>query len=278
MKQVIGMLLFLLIVGQAFAASQVPDICIIKNDKTQDTLSVFVFPLEDYFELKGDRDLGGFKYCESNSCTRGYQAVWLIENDSLFLVNIQGCNKQMSWCDESSMPNLKTMFGDACVNNKVFANWVNGNYRFLEGNEIPIIDKQIFNAEYQVAINQGKVKKIKRKINVSCDKKSIEINEKTPEFILNTIGERFYWTNMPVMLKQKWYAEMEITVLKNKKTIIKLITDTSEEFRLAAEQEFIRCLDKIRWCKYKQMGKKLEITFVVRAYFERNTKTITIIK
>lgn len=278
MKKVIGMLLFLLIVGKAFAASQVPDICIIKNKNTLDTLSVYVFPLEEYFEIIGDKNLGGFKYCESNSCTRGYQAVWLVENDSLFLINIRGCNEQMSWCDESSIPDLKTMFGDSCINNRVFASWVSGNYRFFEGDEIPIIDKQIFNAEQQVTFNHGKAKKIKRKINVSCNKKSIEINEKTPEFILNTIREDFYWTNMPVMLKQKWYAEMEITVLKNKKTKIKLITDTSEEFRLAAEQEYLRCLDKIRWCQYKQMGKKFEIIFVVRAYFERNNKIITIIK
>jgi hypothetical protein len=170
MKRVIGMLFLLLIVGKAFAASQVPDICIIKTAKTQDTLSAFVFPLEDYFELKGDRNLGGFKYCESNSCTRGYQAVWLVENDSLFLINIQGCNEQMSWCDESSIPNLKTLFGDSCINNRVYASWVSGNYRFFEGDEIPIIDKQIFNAERQVTFNQGKVKKNKRVVNVVPNK------------------------------------------------------------------------------------------------------------
>ncbi|MBN1462470.1 MAG: hypothetical protein JW922_02185, partial [Paludibacteraceae bacterium] len=97
MKKVIGILCFLLIAGKAFTASQVPDICIIKKDSVQDTLSIFVFPLEDYFELKGEKNLGGFKNCNSPSCSRGYQAVWLIENDSLFLINIQGCNEGMSW-------------------------------------------------------------------------------------------------------------------------------------------------------------------------------------
>lgn len=277
MKKSICILLFFLITGQAFAASQVPDLCVFKKDTVQDTLSTFVFPLEDFFELIGERDLKGFKYCESPSCTRGYQAVWSIENDSLFLVNIQGCNEQMSWCDESSMPNLSLMFGTECVNNKVFAYWVTGKYRFFEGDEVPYIDKQIYKAERQVKIEKG-ITKIKRKVNVKPKKKAVEINERTPEFVLNTIHNNFNWRALPKLEKDKWYAELEVTVLKNRKTSLKLITDTPEEFRLAAEQEYLNCFKKIRWYKYKQMGKKVEVTFIVRAYFERQDQIITIVK
>lgn len=132
----------------SYGATQVPDICLIKKDSVHyDTLVFFVFPLEDYFDEVGSRDLAGFKSCESNSCTRGYQAIWLVENDSLFLYKLQGCNEHMSWCDESSIPDLKEIFGDECINDRVFARWAKGKYRAFDGKIIPCIKKQMFYTE-----------------------------------------------------------------------------------------------------------------------------------
>lgn len=277
MKKVIGILCFLLFAGKAFTASQVPDICIIKKDSVQDTLSVFVFPLEDYFELKGEKNLGGFKNCNSPSCSRGYQAVWLIENDSLFLINIQGCNEGMSWCDESALPSLEKIFGEECINNKVFAYWANGNYRFFLGDEIPHIDKQLFYTEKQVVLKNGIAKKIKSVQNVKPRKRAFSVKQTTPEFILYLVQTNLNWRALPKTKKDKWYAEMQITILKNGKSRLKLITDTPESFRLAAEKEYFKSIKNVRWYTYKQLGKKTEVTFTVKAYYEKNNQVITLI-
>ncbi len=278
LKKTLGIFILLITTSGIFAASQVPDLCVFKKDSIQDTLSVFIFPLEDFFDIIGDKDLKGFKYCESPSCVRGYQAIWEIQNDSLFLISIQGCNEQMSWCDESAMPDLKLMFGSECENNKVFAYWVNSNYRFFEGKEVPLIDKQIYKADRIVKVRKGIITKNKRKLNIKPKKKANEINLSTPEFILYTIHNNFNWRDLPKIKKDKWYAELEITVKKNRKTSIKIITDTPENFRIAAEKEYNKSLKKVRWYKYKQLGKKVELKFTVRAYFERNDQKITIVK
>jgi len=278
MKQTIGILLFLFIAGQAFAASQVPDICIIKKDSTQDTLVVFVYPLEEYFDLQGSHEIPGFKNCNSPSCARGYQAVWKIQNDSLFLINLQGCNEQMSWCDESAMPNLKAMFGDECQNNKVFAKWVTGKYRFMHGDEVPLINKQIFDTEKQITFLAGKVKRNRKVVNVKSRRNGFEVIQSTPDFILYLIHTNLNWKALPKLDKDKWYAEIDVTILKNGKTAIKLITDTKEDFRAVAEQEYLKCLKKVRWYHYRQLGKNVEVKFVVRATFERTEQLITIIK
>ena len=279
MKKASGILIFLLTLGQAFGASQVPDIGIFKKDSIQDSLSLFIFPLEDYLEKHADEDkLKGFNNCESPSCARGYQAVWLIENDSLFIHTIQGCNKQMSWCDESTIPDLKTIFGEDAPESRFFAHWVNGKYSFFEGEQIPLIDKFIFEDERLVKCKNGEVESIKHKKNVKKKQKTIGINNETPKFILYRIHNAFNWRGLPKLKKDKWYAELTITVKNNGKTAIQLLTDTPEDFRIAAEAEYLRCLKNLRWHKYKQQGKKVEVSFKVRAYFERHDQIITIIK
>lgn len=278
MKKIFGIYLFLFIVASAFAATQVPDICIIKKDSTQsDTLVMFSYPLEEYFEKVGTRDLAGFKTCESTACSRGYQAVWLVENDSLFLVNIQGCNEHMSWCDEAAIPNLKKVFGDESINNKVFAKWSFGKYRCFEGDEIPYLKKQMFNSERIIVVKSGRVKKINRYVNVKTRDKSFGVERNTPEFILNTIQTNINWKALPKR-EQKWIADIEITIKKNGKTLIKVKTNASKNSIAQTEIELTRCLKNFKWFQYKQLGKKIDVAFSVKAQFEADKQIITIIK
>lgn len=279
MKHFVGILLFLFVAEGLFAASQVPDICMIRKDTAaEDTLALFTYPLEDYFEQEGERNLGGFKSCESNACQRGYQAVWRVQNDSLFLINIQGCNEHMSWCDESALPSLRKVFGYKCVNNKVYATWATGKYIAFEGAEVPYLKKQLFNAERELKIDAGKVERIRRYINVKPRKKAFAVEQNTPDFIAYFIKTNINWKAIPRREPNKWIADMDFYIKKNGRSYVKLKTTGTQTFVVATEKEFNRIVKKMKWFKYRERGRRIEVCFNVRAEFDSEKELITVIK
>jgi hypothetical protein len=71
-----------------FGTIQIPDLLIYNGD----TILIESYPLESYFNDQNLRpDSIFFKDCLSTACWRGYQAIWKIENDRLFLVSILDC-------------------------------------------------------------------------------------------------------------------------------------------------------------------------------------------
>lgn len=279
MKKILGILFLVMSFASAKSATQVPDICIIKKDSTtSDTLAMFSYPLEDYFEKIGTRDLAGFKTCESPACTRGYQAVWFVENDSLFLINIQGCNEHMSWCDEAAIPNLKKIFDEALNNNKVFASWAYGSFRCFEGNEIPYLKSQMFVADRLLKIKQGKVTRIKRYVNVKKKSKSFAVEDNTPEFLLGIIQSNINWNVLPKRGTRQFVVDIQVVVKKNRRTQLTVKTNASKRSVQLIEQELKRCLKSLRWYQYTQLGRKITVSFNIKAEFDIDNKLITIIK
>jgi hypothetical protein len=114
--------------------AQIPDRLIIDGD----TVSLFDCPL-DYYP---DRDLinpgclFGGKGCFYTACWRNYIATWLIENDTLFLVEIRNAcyPSDMDYVEVSmraasdsvgkEFADLKTLFPDRYHDGKVVADWV----------------------------------------------------------------------------------------------------------------------------------------------------------
>lgn len=278
MHKILGTIILFFIFASTFAATQVPDLCIIKKDTTEsDTLVMFSYPLEEYFEKTGSRDLGGFKTCESPACSRGYQAVWLVENDSLFLINIQGCNEHMSWCDEASIPNLKKVFGEDSKSDRVYAKWVYGKYRCFEGDEIPYLKKQLFNAERLLNVKYGKVKRISKYQNVKTRDKSFGVETNTPEFLISVLQTNINWKALPKR-DNKWIADIEFTIKKNGKTTLKIKTNASKNAVTLIEEELLRCMKNYKWFQYREQGKRIEVSFNVKAQFEVDKQVITLIK
>lgn len=78
------------------ASPQSPDLLIYKGDTTR----VYTLLLEEYFNQKKENDdvegqLFGLNFRDGASfnCWRGYQAIYKIDNDSLFLEQITSCNE-----------------------------------------------------------------------------------------------------------------------------------------------------------------------------------------
>ncbi|NJK95123.1 MAG: hypothetical protein HC905_09600 [Bacteroidales bacterium] len=113
------------------ASPQLPDYLIYNGD----TLPVYNLILEKYFEninQKDQGDLFGLKFRDGASfnCWRGYQAIYTIENDSLFLSNIIYCgekfNKKPIDIIESDK-RINEIFKDKVKNRRVFIDWFSGN-------------------------------------------------------------------------------------------------------------------------------------------------------
>jgi hypothetical protein len=90
----ITVILILFLPFKSMASPQLPDYIIYKSD----TIPVYQLILEEYFghmEIPDQGSLFGLKFRNNASlnCWRGYQAIYLIENDSLFLKNIINCHE-----------------------------------------------------------------------------------------------------------------------------------------------------------------------------------------
>lgn len=57
-----------------------------------DTFHLYTFPLEDYFVMKDDHNLGDEEVVGSGIWSRGYMATWRIEESDLYLVDLRLAN------------------------------------------------------------------------------------------------------------------------------------------------------------------------------------------
>jgi len=134
-----------------YSTEQVPDYLIVNND----TVPIFNNPLEQYFEIVGQRELPGFENpCGSTACWRGYKAFWEIKSDSLFLLKITSCHDN---CKDAKDANLKLMFGSE----KVFAYWYTGTLSVPQGNYFTGYHmgySAIYEYEEKIEITTGHIK------------------------------------------------------------------------------------------------------------------------
>jgi hypothetical protein len=87
MRTISIILLGILISNRIFGTAQIPDLLIYNND----TVSLYANPLESYYTEDNPRPEYIVSGCWSTACWRGYQAIWEVKNDSLFLNTILDC-------------------------------------------------------------------------------------------------------------------------------------------------------------------------------------------
>lgn len=111
--------------------AQIHESLIYKDEK----LGMYVEPLEQYFLKIGARP----QFARTSSaCWRGYQGIWEISSNKLFLIGLEGTE----YLYEHSEPKLHdgtkvtihTLFPNA--DEKVFADWYSGEIRCPQGEEI----------------------------------------------------------------------------------------------------------------------------------------------
>jgi hypothetical protein len=123
-----------------------------------------------------------FREGASLNCWRGYQAIYKIDNDSLFLVDIIRCGELRSGKIDKAVSSekMKTLFGDQLLHDRVNVAWFDGYLSFPLNNKVLRWDGvfyTIFEKERVVSISNGKVVKVEDVENYVDDPKRIDRNE-----------------------------------------------------------------------------------------------------
>lgn len=127
-----------------FASPQIPELLIYKND----TIPIYNLMIEEYLDMNkqdifgsSEGKLFGLNFRGGSfNCWRGYQGIYKIENDSLFVVDmvpIGGFIEINEDGERVSSPKpksyLEVVFSDRIKNNKVFVDWFSGNIAIRNG-------------------------------------------------------------------------------------------------------------------------------------------------
>jgi hypothetical protein len=183
-KNVVFKILFLIIPFGLFASPQMPDYIIFKKD----TIPTYNLILEQYLQKKDsaetDKLFGlSFRNGSSFNCWRGYQAIYKIENDSLFLVDIINCGevRNRNFDKTQSNEKMKSIFGEKLRNGKVYIDWFEGDINFPLTNTVLRWDGvfyKIFEKEKVISISKGVVLKTEDIENYVDDPKRIDRRDK----------------------------------------------------------------------------------------------------
>jgi len=179
----IKFLLLILPLG-LFASPQMPDYIIHKKD----TIATYNLILETYLHKQETSDtdkLFGLSFRDGSSfnCWRGYQAIYKIENDSLYLVDIIICGELINYKIDKiqSDEKMKSIFKEKFKNGKVFIDWFSGDINF------PLTDKilrwdgvfyKIFEKEKVINISNGLINNIEDVENYIDDPKRRDRRDK----------------------------------------------------------------------------------------------------
>ncbi|MBK0379727.1 hypothetical protein [Mucilaginibacter segetis] len=163
-----------------FASPQMPDYIIYKND----TIATYNLLVEQYLQKRDQTNreqLFGLTFRDGASfnCWRGYQAIYKIQNDSLFLSDIINCGsiKSKTFDKSASVKKMYAIFGDKMVGDKVFIDWFSGELSFPLTNKLLRWDGvfyRIYEAETVLSFYNGKLLKAENVCNYANVSKGID--------------------------------------------------------------------------------------------------------
>lgn len=169
---------------QLLASPQLPDYVIYKGD----TLATYTLILEKYFQKQGKADQGelfglSFRDGASLNCWRGYQAIYKIDNDSLFLADIIHCSERtVGEIDKAaSVEKMKAIFNGKFSNDRVYIDWFSGDMKFPLTNKVLRWDGlfyTIYEREKVLSITGGKLSATEDVENYVDDPNRINRREK----------------------------------------------------------------------------------------------------
>lgn len=183
-KNLVSILIFFITPLGLLASPQMPDYVIYGKD----TIATYNLILENYLQTqdtaKTDKLFGlSFRNGSSFSCWRGYQAIYKIQNDSLFLVDIINCGELSNGkIDKTkSFEKIKSIFGEKVKNGKVYIDWFDGYINFPLTNKVLRWDGvfyKIFERERVITILNGLVSEVEDVDNYVDDPKRIDRRDK----------------------------------------------------------------------------------------------------
>ncbi len=238
------------------ASPQLPDYIIYKND----TIATYNLLVEQYLQQQNltEDKLFGLSFRNSLdglgtsfNCWRGYQAIYKIENDSLFLTAIIDCHSLENIDIIKSKKNIILLFGNKMRDGKVFIDWFEGDISFplkVEQNEIIRWDgvfENIFHFETLIGIDKGRIVKEENIENYIDDPNRInrKRNDKATDILFEKI-KSYKWTKVV-----KFDCSETYKIRINKEGEIDLVEMrlTKEEIKgFYGKNEYKHCINSLR--------------------------------
>lgn len=278
-KKVIFIVVLFFNVTIICASPQMPDLLIYKGD----TIPIYNLILEQYLnEIKTDENesLFGLTFREGASfnCWRGYQAIYQVENDSLFLVSIMSFgeisqNKKID--QEASLNRIKEIFNNV-QNGRVHLKWFSGKVSIPNGELLSWdgVFYKTFIDEIIISIENGLLTESKEVKNYIDDPKKLNrYDYYTPLFtIYKQIKRKFIWRNLPDD-GRFWWEDFSITIGKDGsiKEVINLYDDSDPAYQQAIEN----AIKDLSWDIVKKSGEPIEQNYTLSLEFDFLLRRIT---
>ena len=227
-----------------------PDYVIYGND----TIATYNLILEQYLQRLDSTEteqLFGLTFRDgaSFSCWRGYQAIYKIENDSLYLVNIINCGELRNGRIDKTQSNekIKSIFGNKFRNGKVHIDWFDGYINFPLINDVLRWDGvfyTIFEREKVLTISNGLIEKVDDFDNYIDDPKRIDRRDKSK--ISNLLFKKLKkakWKNPNEFdCSEKYFVTINENGIVSK---VRMVLSDEEINEYYEPDEFNFCIDKI---------------------------------
>jgi len=269
-----------------FASPQIPDYIIFKGD----TILTYNLILELYIQRHDTaktEQLFGLSFRNnangsfSFNCWRGYQAIYKIDGDSLFLVAIINCGERGNGKIDkvASITKMKSIFGNNVINDRVYINWFSGDLNFPLSNKVLRWDGvfyKIYENETVVSIALGKVLKMENvdnyvKIPKGIDRKN---KDKISDILFKKI-KKAKWINIDsIDCSEKYLVTIgkdgkvsKVTMLRNQSQ------DSVDKYWERDEYNYcintiFRSLKKLEFDIIKDKGKPISEDIYIEIWFD----------
>lgn len=235
---------------RTFASPQMPDYIIYKND----TIPTYNLILEQYLQKvnPSEEKLFGlsFRGASSTNCWRGYQAIYEITDNKLYLTNIISCgelrnNSKINFTE--SQNRMKEIFGDKVENYKVFIDWFSNEINFPQkvNNNKEIrwdgVFYRIFQFETLLRFNKG----------ILVNQKAISNYARVPNGINRMDKSKISDILFKQLNKQKWKNDCSekfiVTIGENGKiTNVKTTYTEKEIAEFFEKEEYNYCINEVK--------------------------------
>ena len=267
---------------ELFASPQMPDYIIYGKD----TIATYNLILEQYLQSQNPESTEqlfglAFRDGDTFNCWRGYQAIYKIENDSLFLVDIINCGELRNGKinKTQSLDKIKAIFGDKFKNEKVFIDWFDGYLNFPLTNEVLRWDGvfyKIFEREKVMTISNGLVEKVADFDNYIDDPKRIDRRnkEKISDILFKEL-KRAKWKNKNDFDCSEKYL---VTINENGNVSkVRMLLDEEEIEKFYDRDEFDFCINNmvnalknLKFDIIKDKGKPISEDIYIEIWIEDN--------
>lgn len=270
--------------SQLFASPQLPDYIIYKGD----TIATYTLILEQYFQKQDKTDQGklfglSFRDGASLNCWRGYQAIYEVENDSLFLTDIIYCGERRSGkIDKAAfVQKMKNLFNDKFLNDRVYIDWFSGDMKFPLTNKVLRWDGvfyTIYEREKVISISNGKVFAIDDVENYVDDPKRIDRKDKNK--ISDILFKRLKKTKWKNKEDYDCSEKYMVTIDENGNVSkVRMLYSDEEIEKYYEKDEYNFCINKVfnalkslKFDIIKDKGKPIAEEIYIQIWVEDNGK------